>query len=113
MAVWLGAADLSCMPSLREGYPNAAMEALACGRPVIASRVGALPEMIGSESGMLVEPGNAQTLAEALTVALKVSWSAETIAHSVEGASWDSAAKRYMDVYESAIKATPRRATRI
>lgn len=112
VAIWLGAADLSCMPSLREGYPNAAMEALACGRPVIASRVGALPEMISGESGILVEPGNPQALADALTKAMSVSWSAEAIAHSVEGASWDSAAKLYMGVYESAIHATPHRVTR-
>ena len=39
VATWLGAATIVCMPSLREGHPNAAMEALSSGRPLVASAV--------------------------------------------------------------------------
>lgn len=104
VALWLGASQFSCMPSLREGYPNAAMEALACGRPIVASRVGALPEMIGAESGILVEPGDVGALASGLRRALNTEWDSQKIVQTVQGSSWDAAAQRYLDVYRSALR---------
>src|SRR5262249_16040995 len=40
---WIGAGDALCLPSYREGCPNVVLEALASGRPVVASRVGGVP----------------------------------------------------------------------
>jgi glycosyltransferase involved in cell wall biosynthesis len=63
----LAAADVVVMPSLQEGLGVAALEAMAAGRPLIASRVGGLPEAVGDEvAGLLVEPGDAPALAAAL-----------------------------------------------
>lgn len=63
----LAAADVVVMPSLAEGLGVAAMEAMAAGRPVVASAVGGLPELIADgEQGLLVPPGDAAALAEAL-----------------------------------------------
>ena len=63
----LAAADAVAVPSLQEGLGVAAIEALAAGRPVIASRVGGLPEVIGEGvAGILVEPGDPAAFAAAL-----------------------------------------------
>jgi glycosyltransferase involved in cell wall biosynthesis len=49
------ASDCFALPSLREGCPNVLLEALACGVPVIASKVGGVPEIVTGENGVLVE----------------------------------------------------------
>ncbi len=59
--------DLYALPSLAEGSPNALLEAMACSKACIASRVGGVPEAAEDGlSGLLVEPGNAHALAKAL-----------------------------------------------
>ena len=64
--------DLFIMPSLWEGMPNALLEAMASGIPIIASDVGGIPELVtdGIES-LLVPPQNSQALAEKITFAIK------------------------------------------
>jgi len=60
--------DIFVLPSLSEGMPNVIMEAMAQGKPVIASRISAIPELIDDElSGLLVPPANSKRLAEAIT----------------------------------------------
>ena len=62
-----GGFDVLVMPSLQEAFPLACLEAMAAGRPVIASRVGGLPEMVeDGRTGLLVPPGDARAVAEAL-----------------------------------------------
>lgn len=63
---WLAAADVAVVPSLREPYGVAAVEALACGIPVIASRTGGLAEIMEGGHGVLAEPGDASALATAV-----------------------------------------------
>ena len=57
------------MPSLWEGFGLPALEAMACGTPVIAGRAGALPEVVGS-AGLLVNPTNPFHIAEAMAAVL-------------------------------------------
>lgn len=55
------------MPSREEAFGVAVLEAAACGRPTIASRVGGVPEVIrDNETGLLVPPGDEAALAQAL-----------------------------------------------
>ena len=55
------------VPSLGEGFGMVALEAMERGRPVIASAVGGLPEIVADEeTGLVVSPGNAEELAEAM-----------------------------------------------
>jgi glycosyltransferase involved in cell wall biosynthesis len=61
-------ADLFCLPSLSEGMPAVLIEAMACGLPVVTTRIDAIPELVSDgANGLLVEPGNADALAAALT----------------------------------------------
>jgi glycosyltransferase involved in cell wall biosynthesis len=64
-------ADLFVLPSLRETYPLAVMEALARGLPVIGTAVGAIPHLVGDTAGVLVPPGDVGTLAAALDRVLR------------------------------------------
>ncbi len=58
--------DVFVMPSFTEGTPNSIVEAMACGKPIIASEVGGVPDMIGDDSGILVPPGDMRALAAAM-----------------------------------------------
>ena len=59
-------ADLFVLPTLLEGYGMAVAEALAHGVPVISTNVGAIAQLVGSEAGVLVTPGDTQSLRAAL-----------------------------------------------
>lgn len=80
VARWFAACDTVCLPSHSEGLPNALVEALACGRPIVASDVGGIPELIDSRCGILVPPKNAARLARALDQALSSHWDERAIA---------------------------------
>ncbi|MFL6336736.1 MAG: glycosyltransferase family 4 protein [Pyrinomonadaceae bacterium] len=58
--------DVFVHPSLTEGTPNVVIEAMAHGRPVIATAVGGLPDIVTEEAGVLVQPGDTAALGEAM-----------------------------------------------
>jgi glycosyltransferase involved in cell wall biosynthesis len=68
IAELLGSAEVAVVPSLYEGFSIPAVEAMACATPLIATRGGALPEVVGSDgkTAVLVEPGDPAELADAL-----------------------------------------------
>jgi len=102
VSLWLGACDVFCLPSLREGCPNVVLESLSSGRPVVASRVGAIPDLVSADTGILVEAQDAEQLATALDAALGRGWNAAQIAASMSDYSWRSAAMRYRSAYQLA-----------
>ena len=67
MRACYAAADVVCVPSLSDPLPTVVLEAMAAGRPVVGSRVGGIPFMVEEgRTGVIVEPGRPETLAEAL-----------------------------------------------
>ncbi|MFA5293123.1 MAG: glycosyltransferase, partial [Phycisphaerae bacterium] len=64
---WMQASDIFILPSYSEGMPNSVMEAMACGLPIVATKVGGLPEAIGDCKGAtLIEPKNIEELTNAI-----------------------------------------------
>jgi len=67
-----GLLDISVLPSLSEGFPNAVIEAMAAGTPVVATDVGGVREaVVDGETGCLIPPNNPAALADGLTTLLQ------------------------------------------
>jgi glycosyltransferase involved in cell wall biosynthesis len=68
-AQYLSAATIVVIPSHKEGFPFVALEAMQAGLPIIATKVGGIPEALGT-AGILIAPDNPQALAEAIKAEL-------------------------------------------
>ncbi|WP_327143262.1 glycosyltransferase family 4 protein [Nocardia sp. NBC_01327] len=107
LAQLLSSAEIACIPSLYEGFSLPAVEAMASGTPLVASRAGALPEVVGG-CAELVEPGNVAELTRVLGELLD---SPERLRHlsaagrrrALEVFSWEAVAAQTVSVYEQAI----------
>jgi glycosyltransferase involved in cell wall biosynthesis len=102
VAVWIAAADLVTLPSYMEGCPNVVLEALACGRPVVATNVGGIPEIMDDSCGFLVPPRQPAPLAQALRSVLDATWDAAAIS-ARRSRSWDAVAAELLELFESVV----------
>ena len=104
---YLNAADLLCLPSLREGCPNIILEALASGTPIVSSRVGAVPDILATipyRAGILVDPANASAITQGLREALD---SDLRLQAPFEWMSWKSSSEQVADVYGMVVTTHP------
>ena len=69
---WLASGHVVCQPSLVEPFGQALLEAMACGRSVVATRVGGPPEFVPPEAGVLVDPADEDALAHAMRAAARL-----------------------------------------
>ncbi len=103
VGLYLAAADVSVLASHAEGCPNAVLESLACGVPVIATAVGHVPQMIApGRNGLIVPPRDAAALATAINQSLGRQWSPQEIRSSPAVVSWDIVAQRTLAVLAAA-----------
>ena len=94
VALWLAAADLFILASDFEGCPNVILEAMSCGRPIVATKVGDVARMVPSFAGVLFDdPENDAVLAECIVAALGRTWDESRIREHVAARSWDAVAE--------------------
>jgi len=103
VAHWLAAANVLALPSYNEGYPNVVIEALSCGRPVIATNVGGILELVNDESGILVAPRDSHALAAAIEKAIDRHWDEHSISEQFRRG-WDEAADELLRICELALE---------
>jgi glycosyltransferase involved in cell wall biosynthesis len=100
-------ATIAVVPSLYEGFGIPAVEAMACGVPLIATTGGALPEVVG-DAGLVVPAGDAPALAAAIVRLLdspheRMAFAQAGLARVNSVFSWRKAAEKVVDVYREAI----------
>ena len=100
---WIGISDLLLLPSEAESFGLVALEAMACEVPVVASRIGGLPEVITEgREGFLVEPGNIDKMAErSLAVLMDASHQIDMGKRAREKAHAQFCSERIISMYEA------------
>lgn len=96
---YMQAADVLCVPSRNEGVPNVIREALACGLPVVATRVGGIPEVMSEPlCGELVDRDRPDAMAAALDRVVRQGPWCEACRRHALNFSWDETVRRYDQV---------------
>jgi D-inositol-3-phosphate glycosyltransferase len=112
LALYYAAADLCAVPSLTESFGLVALEAMACGTPVVGTRVGGLQTIIeDGESGLLVPAGDYQALAEAIANVLTDHRLRTHLAHGArdraEHFTWQNVGEKIAALYDSVLASSP------
>jgi teichuronic acid biosynthesis glycosyltransferase TuaC len=106
VALWMSAADLVTLPSYKEGCPNVVVEGLASGRPIVATNVGGIPELVDSSCGRLVSPHDVHALTLALDETLRQPWDAAAIA-AAHDKSWKDVSDNLYGMLAEALHSSP------
>jgi len=105
MPDWYRASDLVVLPTYVEGLPNTLREAIACGRPFVATRVGGIPELASASCSQLVTAGSVPELTNALQQMLVAPPRVDASISAATSGSWKDSASRLADVLQSATSA--------
>lgn len=101
---WMAACDALVLPSWNEGTPNVVLEALSCGRRVVATAVGGTPDLLDSDRlGELVPPRDPPALAAALGRAAHGAYDPRAVAAAGARGSWDDSAAALHEVLAGAV----------
>lgn len=104
VARWLAACDVLTLPSWDEGTPNVVIEALACGRRVVATNVGGIPDLLPDpELGTLVSVRDVVGLRTALVTALDNDYDPEAVKAAAPILTWDESARRIVGTLRAAL----------
>ncbi len=102
---WINSFDVFAFPSLREGLGSILLDAMRAGCPIVASCVGGIPEIVSEDCGILIQPGDAQTLRKKLVLLFQSPSLRKRLADACisdsEQYSPKIMAKRYMEIYKS------------
>jgi len=101
LVTWYNAADVFCLSSRGEGSPNVLTEALACGMPAVATKVGSVEEIMTShkELGICVNSNDSTDICRGLTLLLLNLHDREAQAHALKHYDWDWCARKVMAFY--------------
>lgn len=104
VAEWMAACNLLALPSYSEGHPNVLVEALACGRPVVSTPVGGVPEVVDETCAILVPPREVVALSAALAAVLESDWDEAALSQRFSR-SWGEVARETLAACSEAISA--------
>jgi len=111
----MGSAEVACVPSLYEGFSLPTAELMACATPLVVSRAGAIPEVVGPDglAADLVEPGDVGQLEQALARLLDDPIRRSAMGHAgrqrvLDLFSWTAVAEKVTAVYTEAMSTTER-----
>ena len=100
------AADILIAPSLHEGFGITLLEAMACGTPVITSKVSAMPEVVG-DAGILIQPNDYRSIADAAINLQKDSTYRQQLVEKgltrVKQFTWENSAEQIAQLYENLV----------
>jgi glycosyltransferase involved in cell wall biosynthesis len=100
---WYSAADLFCLASGEEGWPNVLLESLSCGTPVVATPVGGIPEIIASDKVGLLTERSEEAIAKTISSALKRPWEPEALVQYTKEHTWSRVADSVSNVFASVL----------
>ncbi len=104
LACWLASADALVHAGTLETFGLVVLEAMACGRPVVAARAGAIPELVDERCGLLSEPGDPDSLADAIAALYERDIEAlggEARARVLRHFTWSHVLERQLRVYRA------------
>ena len=100
MIDWYNAADVLVLASAREGWANVLLESLACGTPVVATRVGGSPEVVTDKRvGRLVESRDGASIADSVLRLMREYPDRGTVRRYAEAFSWDSTSRAQVELF--------------
>jgi len=102
---WMTAADVVVLPSYSEGHPNVLVEALACGRPFVATPVGGVVEIADESCSILVPPRDPAALARGILEAVSRDWDEAELAKR-HSRSWDEVARQTLAACVEALESS-------
>ena len=100
LATWYSAADALILASSREGWANVLLESMACGTPVVATRIWGTPEVVANESvGLLVDRRDSPSIAAALLLLLTAPIDRTQVRRYAEGFSWAQTSQQQVALF--------------
>jgi glycosyltransferase involved in cell wall biosynthesis len=98
-------ADLLALPSKMEGVPMVILEALACGRPILATAVGGIPDLlVNGKNGVLMNEGSIIELAKGITDMAGMNWDRDQINNSASAWGAVSVSEKLVTVFKKLVE---------
>jgi glycosyltransferase involved in cell wall biosynthesis len=104
LATWYSAADALILASSREGWANVLLEAMACGTPVVATRIWGTPEVVSTDDvGLLVEQRSSEGLAASLLQMLESPRDRGRVRWYAEGFGWEQTSQAQVSLFREMV----------
>lgn len=101
---WLNTCDLFIFPSIKESFGIAQLEAMACGKPIVATHNEGSDEIITNPKiGFLISPKNSTSLSKAIVKSLNIKWDSEYIQNSAKNFQWNKICNQIYKQYQAII----------